>query len=332
MHLMFMALVFISYSPPVDALYDGMYCGKENCYDVLGVSKDDSKGDIAKAYRKLARVWHPDMHQGAEAKQKAEKEFQRVATAYEILRDADSRSDYDYMLDNPDEFYYHYYRYYYRRVSPKVDVRIVIAVTISVISACQYYVAWSNYTSAINYLIQVPKHRMRAMDIARKEKLIEIDKKKLRGKSKSEIREEEEAVLKKILQEKMDIRGGYRRPRWTDVLWVRLIIFPYTLAVYIKWYATWVWRFDINKEDYGEEEKLYLIKKYMKCNETQWESVDDEQREEYLRLELWKKEEFDVYKAEQEAEMKAKLAQSSRYKSIRRYIKNNKQQMTFGPE
>jgi len=83
-----------------------------------------------------------------------------------------------------DEFYWHYYTYYYRRVSPKVDVRLVIAVTITVISVCQYYVAWSNYHSAVSYLIQVPKYRMRAMDIAKKENLLETDKKKLRGKSK----------------------------------------------------------------------------------------------------------------------------------------------------
>ena len=83
-----------------------------------------------------------------------------------------------------DEFYYHYYRYYYRRVTPKVDVRIVIAVSITVISACQWYIAWNNYNSAVNYLLQVPKHRMKAMEIAKKERLIETDKKKLRGKSK----------------------------------------------------------------------------------------------------------------------------------------------------
>lgn len=69
-------------------------------------------------------------------------------------------------------------------MTPKVDVRLVIGVTITIISACQYYIAWSNYTTAVNYLLQVPKHRMRAMDIAKKEKLLETDKKKLRGKSK----------------------------------------------------------------------------------------------------------------------------------------------------
>lgn len=65
-----------------------------------------------------------------------------------------------------------------------MDVRIVIAVTITVISGCQYYVAWNNYKSAVNYLIQVPKYRMRATEIAKKEKLFETDKKKQCGKTK----------------------------------------------------------------------------------------------------------------------------------------------------
>ena len=58
---------------------------------------------------------------------------------YDILRDDEARADYDYMLDHPDEFYMNYYRAWRRRNAPNVDVRIVIAVTISVISLVQYY-------------------------------------------------------------------------------------------------------------------------------------------------------------------------------------------------
>lgn len=83
-----------------------------------------------------------------------------------------------------EDFYWHYTTYYYRRVTPKVDVRIVIAVTITIISVCQYYVAWTNYKAALGYLVQVPKYRSRAKDIAVRDKLLETDKKKLRGKSK----------------------------------------------------------------------------------------------------------------------------------------------------
>jgi DnaJ homolog subfamily C member 25 len=57
------------------------------------------------------------------------------------LKDSESRADYDYMLDHPEEYYSHYYRYYQRRLAPRVDVRLVIAVTISVISVIQYFSA-----------------------------------------------------------------------------------------------------------------------------------------------------------------------------------------------
>ena len=68
---------------------------------------------------------------------------------YEVLKDDDSRVEYNYMLDHPEEMWRNYYRYYSRRLAPKVDVRIVLAVTITVISAVQYYSACSNYDEAI---------------------------------------------------------------------------------------------------------------------------------------------------------------------------------------
>lgn len=54
-----------------------------------------------------------------------------------MYQDEDSRRDYDYMLDNPEEYYSHYYTYYRRRLAPKVDVRIVILVTVVAISIFQ---------------------------------------------------------------------------------------------------------------------------------------------------------------------------------------------------
>jgi len=49
------------------------------------------------------------------------------------------------------------------------------------------------------------------------------------------------------------------------------MLLPYTSYIYIRWYADWVYRFNIKGEEYGAEEKLYLIKKYMGCGRTQWE-------------------------------------------------------------
>lgn len=53
------------------------------------------------------------------------------------VQDEDTRRDYDYMLDHPEEYYQHYYAYYRRQLTPKVDVRIVILVTICAISIFQ---------------------------------------------------------------------------------------------------------------------------------------------------------------------------------------------------
>ena len=56
---------------------------------------------------------------------------------YETLKDEESREEYNYMLDHPEEMWANYYRYYRRRMAPKIDVRIVLIVTISIISAIQ---------------------------------------------------------------------------------------------------------------------------------------------------------------------------------------------------
>ncbi|MCT9625479.1 MULTISPECIES: DnaJ C-terminal domain-containing protein [Micrococcaceae] len=61
-------------------------------YKILGVAKDASDADIKKAYRKLARQFHPDTNSGDAA---AEKKFKDVSEAYSVLSDADERQQYD---------------------------------------------------------------------------------------------------------------------------------------------------------------------------------------------------------------------------------------------
>ena len=60
-------------------------------YAVLGVSRDASEEDIKKAYRKLARKYHPDVSK----EQDAEEKFKGVGEAYETLKDPEKRAAYD---------------------------------------------------------------------------------------------------------------------------------------------------------------------------------------------------------------------------------------------
>ncbi len=60
-------------------------------YKLLGVERGASDEDIKKAYRKLARKYHPDVSKEKDAKEK----FQEVSEAYETLRDKEKRAAYD---------------------------------------------------------------------------------------------------------------------------------------------------------------------------------------------------------------------------------------------
>ena len=61
-------------------------------YEVLGVERKASEADIKKAYRRLARKFHPDVNAGDNA---AKKKFQEIAAAYEVLKDAKRRKHFD---------------------------------------------------------------------------------------------------------------------------------------------------------------------------------------------------------------------------------------------
>src|SRR6516162_8751398 len=61
-------------------------------YQVLGVKPDASADDIRKAYRKLAKQFHPDLNPG---KAEAEDRFKSISAAYDLLSDAEKRGRYD---------------------------------------------------------------------------------------------------------------------------------------------------------------------------------------------------------------------------------------------
>ncbi|TVP85026.1 MAG: molecular chaperone DnaJ [Alkalicoccus sp.] len=64
---------------------------KRDFYDVLGVDKNAEEQEIKKAYRKLARKYHPDVNKEADAEEK----FKEVKDAYDTLSDSSKRAHYD---------------------------------------------------------------------------------------------------------------------------------------------------------------------------------------------------------------------------------------------
>jgi len=63
----------------------------ENLYTILGVTKNSTDKDIKKAYRDLAKKYHPDVCKNKECEEK----FKKINTAYEILKEPQKRKEYD---------------------------------------------------------------------------------------------------------------------------------------------------------------------------------------------------------------------------------------------
>jgi len=73
---------------------------KVDCYKVLGVARSATQGQVKKAFRKLARKYHPDKVDESK-KERAQKKFSRLGTCYETLSDSEKRKMYDVTGGDP---------------------------------------------------------------------------------------------------------------------------------------------------------------------------------------------------------------------------------------
>lgn len=184
----------------------------------------------------------------------------------------------------------------------------------------------------------MPKYRIQAQEIARQEGLLggnTDSSKKNRGKKIS--KQEEEVILKQIVEQKLDIKGGYRKPSKSmspihicsfefsgikRVLWLQMFLFPYSLFLKLKWQIRWFVKFYLKKHELGDDEKIYLMCRYMKIKCEQFESLPEKEQDDMWNREIWIKENFLAWKEEKEVEQKKKLSESGRYKAYRRYMRS----------
>ncbi len=65
---------------------------KKDYYEILGVKRDASQDDLKKAFRQLARKYHPDLNKGSK---EAEEKFKEINEAYQVLSDPQKKAEYD---------------------------------------------------------------------------------------------------------------------------------------------------------------------------------------------------------------------------------------------
>lgn len=74
-------------------------------YEVLGVKENATQEEIQKAYRRLAKKWHPDMHPD-DKKAEASEKFKEISQAFETLSNPDHKRQYDGQADSPFQSFY----------------------------------------------------------------------------------------------------------------------------------------------------------------------------------------------------------------------------------
>jgi DnaJ homolog subfamily C member 25 len=92
--------------------------------------------------------------------------------------------------------------------------------------------------------------------------------------------------------------------------------------LYCKWQLRWFVKFRLNQDEFGDEEKLYLICRNLNINQERYESLSEKEQDQLWDREVWIKENFLQWKSEKDEEEKKKLAESGRYKAYRRYMKS----------
>ncbi|KAJ4838736.1 Chaperone protein dnaJ 50 [Turnera subulata] len=281
-------LLFIAISPS-----SAIYCDEDDCYDLLGVSQNANASEIKKAYYKLSLKYHPDKNPDPDSK----KLFVKIANAYEILKDEATREQYDYALAHPEEVFYNTARYYRAYYGHKTDPRYVLIGLLLVLSGFQYLNQLTRYNQAVAMVKKTPayKNRLRALELERSGGTT------TKKKSNKQMDKKMEEDLSKELE--LDIKGAQKPSIW-ELVGVRCLLLPYTIAKILLWNGCWFWRYTVKKAPYTWEDASYLTQRSLRVPIDAWETVDESTKEDLVQRRLWQKQNLESYLAEMRKESK----------------------------
>jgi curved DNA-binding protein CbpA len=263
------------------------FCGFDNCFELLGVTRKSGPIPIKRAYRKLAAEYHPDKCPSGNIAMCRE-EFPKYANAYEILSSSDMRKTYEFVLDNPYDFPAFYMKFHSFKYAPKSDLRTVVIFSILFLSGMQFLFKKSQYEQQFTALKKFSgtRYNERVNEMiakgAAKKGSTKTKGTGPKGEELDKRRKEAEAALDQELAAELPLA-----PRWTDTVAVELFKFPLTTIQTLQWYAAG-----------GAREPEYMTRRALGISIADWQTYSEEEVSELVEKELWVGKNLTAYNAE----------------------------------
>jgi DnaJ family protein C protein 25 len=255
---------------------------------VLELTRDASAAQIKKRFYKLSLRYHPDKNKSTEAVPL----FQRMSLAYDILGNPDSREEYHEFLDDPDHYLRHYATYFRRRfLGPQENVWVVLGCLVLISTICDRLYHGHRYQVVREYL-RSNRHiiqRVKVLRASNREEESASTMVRSRGKKREKKLKQRDIVITDEELDQVVHLGGRmgRKPTFRDLLVIRMMSWPlyWVKAVYFQ--IRWLILFTLMRKPFGALEREYLTRKSLEMNEERWNALEEEDRKDLIKRQLW---------------------------------------------
>merc|ERR1711920_313093 len=133
-----------------------------------------------------------------------------------------------------------------------------------------------------------------------------------------------EQIENTVFASEVKVSGsGFQPPSIVSLIGVRAVLLPLTITRRIYEFCKWHWRFSIQRESYGNIEKTYLTRRALGISEDGWETLEENQQQDYISRCLWEPAQMQAFRAEKQEEMRQKMLNSGAYKRNKRWMRNH---------
>lgn len=276
-----------------------IYCYSENCYELLGVSPSANVEEIRSSY--YTKIRHVNLENNVEKKKK-------IIRAYKILTNRRTKRYYDYYLKSPNSFInvIYFYMYWFYKALNGILITLLF---LCILTFFQYINNRWQIRALVNKCSKNKQFRKKVNDMIA-EKYPDFNK--WDNKKKDRIRRKTE----EIVAEEMILINGEKitKLKFFDLFIVRFFYLPNFLYAYILWNIKWFINYNILKKEYSEGDRIYITRKYMKLSAKKWDMLEEMDKNNYLKKELWIKENAKQYLQEQKEIEHLNRINSSKYK------------------